>query len=197
MKKYTDFVTKSFGRIILVATHFGLSHVIFPEMTQGECERATSAIMDAQGDIDVLISLPLRNQNENERFKNVIGKLQQYFAGEHVEFTDISVDLGNCRPFQRDVLDITRQIPYGEVRTYKWIAEQLGKPKAARAVGQALGCNPVPIIIPCHRVIGSDGSLTGYGLGLSMKRQLLRMEKCTYFIKRRKGGTHKSIPPSG
>jgi len=163
MTKYTDFLTESFGRIILVATDCGLSHAILPDMTQGESERANLAIMETQRD--------------DEISKNIIEKLSQYFNGERVEFTDIPVDLSNCSPFQRDVLNVTRQISYGEVRTYKWIAEYLGKPKASRSVGQALANNPVPIIIPCHRVIGSDGNLTGYGLGLSMKRQLLIMEK--------------------
>jgi len=167
--KYTDFLTKSFGRVILAATDFGLSQVIFPDITQGESERAKLAIMDAQ--------------NEYESFKSVIETLSRYFAGERVEFTDIPIDLSSCRQFQRDVLNITRQIPYGEIRTYKWIAEYLVKARslvtsatASRQVGQALARNPVAIIIPCHRVIGSNGSLTGYGLGLSMKRQLLMME---------------------
>jgi methylated-DNA-[protein]-cysteine S-methyltransferase len=139
--------------------------------------------MDAQREIDVLNSLTLGNQNEDERFKSVIEILLRYFAGEHMEFTDIPIDLSNCCTFQRDVLNITRQIPYGEVRTYKWIAEYLGKTRslvtsatASRQVGQSLARNPVTIIIPCHRVIGSNGSLTGYRLGLSMKRQLLTME---------------------
>ena len=162
MNKYTDFLTESFGHIILIGTDCGLSHVILPDMTQSESERANLATMEVQRD---------------EIFKNIIGKLSQYFNGERVEFTDIPVDLGNCSPFQRDVLNVTRQISYGEVRTYKWIAEYLGKPKASRSVGQAMANNPVPIIIPCHRVIGSDGNLTGYGLGLSMKRRLLTMEK--------------------
>ncbi|MFQ6043111.1 MAG: methylated-DNA--[protein]-cysteine S-methyltransferase, partial [Candidatus Poribacteria bacterium] len=162
MTKYTEFSDKSFGRIILAATDFGLSHVIFPDMTQGESARARLAIMDAQRD--------------DEAIKSIVETLSQYFAGERMEFTDIPVDLSNCRPFQRDALNITRRILYGEVRSYKWLATHLGKPKASRQVGQALARNPVAIIIPCHRVIGSDGSLTGYGLGLSMKRRLLTME---------------------
>jgi len=163
MTKYTDFSTELFGHIILIGTDCGLSHVILPDMTQGESERANLATMEVQRD--------------DEIFKNIIKKLSQYFNGERMEFNDIPVDLSNCSLFQRDVLNVTRQISYGEVRTYKWIAEYLGKPKASRSVGQAMANNPVPIIIPCHRVIGSDGNLTGYGLGLSMKRQLLTMEK--------------------
>ncbi|GAI87660.1 unnamed protein product, partial [marine sediment metagenome] len=70
----------------------------------------------------------------------------------------------------------TRLIPYGETRSYAWVAKQVGKPKAARAVGQAMGSNPLPIIIPCHRVITSNGKLGGFGGGLEMKRQLLSLE---------------------
>jgi methylated-DNA-[protein]-cysteine S-methyltransferase len=131
-------------------------------MTQVKSARTKLAMMDAQRD--------------DEKFKRVIEILLQYFAGERVEFINIPVDLSHCSLFQRAALNATRQISYGEVRTYKWIAEYLSKPKAARAVGQTMACNPIPIIIPCHRVIGSSGSLTGYGLGLEMKRQLLTME---------------------
>ncbi|MBM3241240.1 MGMT family protein [Candidatus Poribacteria bacterium] len=153
-------------------------------MTQGESERAKLAMSCALDLSTLLLGRELTStrhtnmdaQRDNKRFKSIIETLSRYFVGERVEFTDIPIDLSNCRPFQRDVLNITRQIPYGEVRTYKWIAEYLGKPKASRQVGQALARNPVAIIIPCHRVIGSDGNLTGYGLGLSMKRQLLTME---------------------
>lgn len=78
--------------------------------------------------------------------------------------------------FQRLVWDAIYQIPYGEARSYKWIAEQIGRPKAVRAVGSATGSNPITIIIPCHRVIGSNGKLGGYGGGLERKRQLLSLE---------------------
>ncbi|MYF54522.1 MGMT family protein, partial [Candidatus Poribacteria bacterium] len=78
--------------------------------------------------------------------------------------------------FQQLVWETIHQIPHGEVRSYKWIAEQIGRPKAVRAVGNATGNNPITIIIPCHRVIGSNGNLGGYGGGLERKRQLLSLE---------------------
>ena len=79
--------------------------------------------------------------------------------------------------FRRLVWEATRLIPYGETRSYGWVAKQIGKPHAARAVGQALGKNPFLIIVPCHRVIAGDGTLGGFGGGLEMKQTLLEMEK--------------------
>jgi methylated-DNA-[protein]-cysteine S-methyltransferase len=79
--------------------------------------------------------------------------------------------------FQRAVLDALRAIPYGETRSYKEVAQAIGKPAAVRAVGAANGSNPIPIIIPCHRVIGSNGALTGFGGGLDAKRYLLDLER--------------------
>ncbi|MBI4787571.1 MAG: MGMT family protein [Chloroflexi bacterium] len=80
------------------------------------------------------------------------------------------------KPFQRAVLIAISKIPFGETRSYGWVAREIGQPNAARAVGQALHTNPIPIIIPCHRVIASDGSLGGYGGGLPMKAKLLQLE---------------------
>ena len=87
------------------------------------------------------------------------------------------LDLNSLTPFQKKVLGVVKTIPYGEVRTYKWVAERMGKPKAVRAVGQALERNPYPEIIPCHRVIRSDGKLGGYSKGIQKKRRLLKEEK--------------------
>ncbi len=81
--------------------------------------------------------------------------------------------------FERHVWDTLREVPYGETRTYKWLAEKIGKPHAFRAVGNALGKNPIPIIFPCHRIIESDGSLGGYSSGEEIKRRLLEIEYYT------------------
>lgn len=86
------------------------------------------------------------------------------------------LDLSSLTPFQRKVLGAVKTIPYGETRSYKWVAERIGKPQAARAIGQALNKNPYPIIIPCHRVICSDGKLGGYSKGIQKKRSLLKKE---------------------
>jgi methylated-DNA-[protein]-cysteine S-methyltransferase len=110
------------------------------------------------------------------RFNDLIKRFQTYFSGHKADFPDI-LDLSEATSFQREVWEIARRIPYGQTRSYAWVAGQIGKPEAARAVGQALGKNPLPIIIPCHRVLGSNGSLGGYSGGLEMKKYLLTLEK--------------------
>jgi methylated-DNA-[protein]-cysteine S-methyltransferase len=108
-------------------------------------------------------------------FARVREQLEAYFAGERVEF-DIPVDMNSATPFQRSVWRRLRDIPYGTTISYGELANALGKPTAARAVGAANGRNPIAIIVPCHRVIGSTGSLTGYAGGLDRKRYLLGLE---------------------
>lgn len=103
-------------------------------------------------------------------------ELEEYLAGERTFFT-VPVDLSQVPPFERSALEMAAQIPYGEVQSYKWIAERLGKPDAARAVGNAMAGNPVPIIVPCHRVVKTDGSLGGYSFGLVRKESLLELER--------------------
>jgi len=102
-------------------------------------------------------------------------RLRLYFQGEPVEFRD-PVGVGDATEFQRAVWDATRLIPYGQTRSYSWVAEQVGKPRACRAVGNALARNPVPIVIPCHRVIARDGELGGFTGGLDTKSKLLLLE---------------------
>ena len=104
-------------------------------------------------------------------------QLREYFAGDRLRF-DLPLDLSRLTPFQQRVLQITCGIAAGTVWTYRQVAEAMGKPKASRPVGQALGHNPVPIVVPCHRVVASDGSLGGYsaGGGLESKRLLLQLE---------------------
>lgn len=103
--------------------------------------------------------------------------LDLYFAGGPIDFAEISVQFAYATDFQQQVWNAIRQIPYGEVRTYQWIADRIGSPKSARAVGNATGANPVSILIPCHRVVRSNGGLGGYGGGLERKRQLLALER--------------------
>jgi len=108
-------------------------------------------------------------------FPDAVDQLAAYFAGELTEF-DIELELMGTE-FQRKVWKALRTIPYGETRSYGEIAEQIGSPGASRAVGLANGRNPIGIIVPCHRVIGSTGGLTGYGGGIERKRTLLALEK--------------------
>lgn len=107
-------------------------------------------------------------------FAEVICQLQAYFRGELREF-DVPLAMEGTE-FQLRVWNALRGIPYGETISYLQLAERIGNPKAVRAVGLANGSNPIPIIIPCHRVIGSDGSLTGFGGGISTKKKLLELE---------------------
>ena len=108
-------------------------------------------------------------------FDEAKSQLDGYFAGRRRRF-DLPLEPAGTA-FQRKVLEALQAIPYGETRSYKAVAEAIGKPRAVRAVGAANARNPIPIIIPCHRVIGSDGSLTGFGGGLDAKRQLLALER--------------------
>lgn len=108
-------------------------------------------------------------------FDDLVQRFKLYFSGHMVTFPD-ELDFSGATPFHLRAWEQTRLIPYGETRSYAWVAEQVGRPGAARAVGQAMASNPLPIIIPCHRVITSDGRLGGFGGGLEMKRQLLSLE---------------------
>ena len=107
-------------------------------------------------------------------FEDVLAQLDEYFAGDRKSF-DVELDATGTR-FQRQVWESLRAIPYGETRSYGEIAHRIGKPKAVRAVGRANGANPIAVIVPCHRVIGADGTLTGYGGGLDRKAKLLALE---------------------
>lgn len=118
---------------------------------------------------------PHRDWTENQKpFAEVTRQLRAYFRGELEEF-DVRLNMQGT-PFQLRVWESLREIPYGETTSYGQLARRIGKPDAVRAVGLANGSNPIPIIVPCHRVIGSDGSLTGYGGGLPIKEKLLALE---------------------
>jgi methylated-DNA-[protein]-cysteine S-methyltransferase len=108
-------------------------------------------------------------------FRVVVRQLQEYFAGERREF-DLPLD-PQVTEFQGRVLAALRAIPYGETRSYRDVAVAVGNPRAVRAVGGANAANPLPIVIPCHRVIGSGGDLTGFGGGMDAKRYLLDLER--------------------
>ncbi len=107
--------------------------------------------------------------------EHAIAQLEEYFAGRRREF-NLPLDLSAGTPFQQAVWTALLGIPYGQTWSYRQVAEAVGRPRAARAVGQANRANPVPIIVPCHRVIGADGSLRGYGGGLPLEIRLLRLE---------------------
>jgi len=108
-------------------------------------------------------------------FSDIVSRLREYFSGHPVSFED-EIDAGEVTPFQLKVWQTARTIPYGETRSYAWLARQIGKPAAPRAVGQALKRNRLPVIIPCHRVIASDGDIGGFSGGPAAKKRLLKLE---------------------
>lgn len=112
---------------------------------------------------------------DDRAFPDAVEQLGAYFAGELKQF-DLRLEF-NGTPFQQKVWEALRTIPYGETRSYGEIALQIGNPTASRAVGLANGHNPIAVIVPCHRVIGANGSLTGFGGGLDRKRTLLSLEQ--------------------
>jgi len=145
----------------------GLRRLVLPQISQEQTLRllCQSALKRRR--------LPRFARNDN--FGDLPDRIGDYLAGKVVGFPD-RLDLSWASLFQRSVWKVDQSIPYGETRTYGWVAGKLGMPKAARAVGQALARNPLPIIIPCHRVIRSDGSLGGFSGGQDVKRLLLEIE---------------------
>jgi methylated-DNA-[protein]-cysteine S-methyltransferase len=136
-------------------------------------------------DGDVLIGLWLPNERRHTRndaddvppvLKETMGQLEEYFAGERTDF-DVPMELDGT-DFQREVWTELTRIPYGETISYGELARRVGRPSAPRAVGQANGRNPIPVIVPCHRVLASNG-IGGYGGGLKVKRALLAVEGVT------------------
>ncbi len=151
------------GWVGLMGSTAGLKRSTLPQPSR---EKAISAL-----GIDIN-----KTALSQEYFKHLIKQFQDYFKGRRVDFPE-KFDLRQATVFQHKVWSAARQIPFGQTRSYQWIARKIGKPGAARAVGQALGKNPLPIIIPCHRVLNSDGKLGGFSGGLAMKKHLLALEK--------------------
>ena len=153
---YDYFDTGLIGTLTLVGDAEGLRHIDF------EKEKNPIAILDHW-------------EKKAAFFAPVKAQLRAYFKGELKQFDLPLAPVGTS--FQLQVWRALRAIPYGALVSYKTIAEAVGNPKAVRAVGAANGKNPIPIVVPCHRVIGADGSLTGYGGGLETKRRLIDLER--------------------
>jgi methylated-DNA-[protein]-cysteine S-methyltransferase len=159
---YTIFKTK-WGYVGSLGSQAGLLAVTLPQKTQQQ------AINSLGKQAQTAILSP-------ESFSDLEQRFQEYYSGKKTVFID-QLDLSNATTFQRQVWETTRLIPYGETKSYGWVANQIGKPLAARAVGQAVGKNPFLIIVPCHRVIAGDGGLGGFGGDLETKKALLQLEK--------------------
>lgn len=127
--------------------------------------------------------LVLRDHPESgrasRRFSDLETAVESYFNGWRTEFDKFPVDLSAGTEFQRKVWEMVRRIPYGKVRTYGWIGLEIGRPDAVRAIGAAVGANPVPLLVPCHRVIASDGSMCGFSAagGVELKVRMLELER--------------------
>jgi methylated-DNA-[protein]-cysteine S-methyltransferase len=153
-----DLVETPVGTLLVAATDVGICRIAF------------------EPDVDALAgAVGKRVLRVPPRLDEARSQLGEYFAGERHAF-DLAVDL-RAAPFQQEVLRELTQVPYGEVATYGELARRIGRPRAARAVGGALNRNPVPILLPCHRVVGATGSLVGYAGGLDRKRTLLALER--------------------
>ena len=137
--------------------------------------RGGTIVVAAEGRTVQEISLRDR-RGTDDGHSPLAADLRRYLSGGHVDFKGYDVDWSAYTPFERSVLEATRRIPYGETRTYGQIAAAIGRPDAARAVGQALGKNRTCILIPCHRVVAANGGLGGFSGGLHWKRELLALE---------------------
>jgi methylated-DNA-[protein]-cysteine S-methyltransferase len=150
------------GWLAVAASPTGLVKLVLPKAT---AEEAVSLLDINTGEAT----------ESNTRFASLKRQLQDYFLGQPAEFLD-ELDLSAGTPFDQVVWLATRGIPFGCTQSYGWVARQIGKPRAYRAVGRALSRNPLPVIIPCHRVLAADGSLHGFAGGLELKRELLQLE---------------------
>jgi methylated-DNA-[protein]-cysteine S-methyltransferase len=157
-----DVTDSPIGPLLLAATERGVCEIAFDPDPDAEIER----LARLHG------SRVLRSPRPVDDVKR---ELEEYFEGRRHDF-DLPVDLGGLPPFQQLVLAELQRVPYGQVDTYGGLAARIGKPRAARAVGGALNRNPVPIVVPCHRIVGSSGSLVGYAGGLERKQLLLHLE---------------------
>lgn len=157
-----DVADSPIGPLLVAATGRGLCEIAFDPEPEREAERLSARF----GTRVLRAPRPLARARK---------ELDQYFAGRRRDF-DLPVDIEWLPDFQRGVLEELARVPYGRTETYGSLAARIGRPRAARAVGGALNRNPLPIVLPCHRVVGASGSLVGYAGGLERKRALLELE---------------------
>ena len=160
-----DVADTQIGQLLLAVTERGLCRISFDP----EPDRETETLARTFG---------VRVLRAPRQLDPVRRELDEYFEGRRRDF-DLPLDLRGREGFSLDILERLAQVPYGEVTTYKSLAVEAGNPRAARAVGTIMNRNPIPIVLPCHRVVGSNGSLVGYGGGLERKRLLLDLEAGT------------------
>ncbi|HEX2196875.1 MAG TPA: methylated-DNA--[protein]-cysteine S-methyltransferase [Actinomycetota bacterium] len=158
-----DEVDSPIGTLVVATTDKGLVRVGFPTETEG-------VVLD-----ELARRLSPRVVKAPRKVASVARELDEYFAGRRKRF-DVPLDWALVGPYARKVLRATAAIPFGKVSTYREVARKAGNPAASRAAGNALGSNPIPVVVPCHRVLRTNGSLGGYGGGLDVKEHLLRLE---------------------
>jgi methylated-DNA-[protein]-cysteine S-methyltransferase len=158
-------VDSPIGTLVAAATPRGLATLSFEDFHGG-----VDAVLDT-----LAAKLSPRMLEAPARLDGVRRELDEYFDGRRHDF-DLPIDWALASQFGRRILEATAAIPFGEVSTYGKVAARAGNPKASRAAGRALGANPIPIVVPCHRVIGTNGQLTGYTGGLHRKVALLQIE---------------------
>jgi methylated-DNA-[protein]-cysteine S-methyltransferase len=159
-------VPSPLGDLVIAATGRGMVRLSY------EAESLEQVLTDLSRTISPrVLELPSRLDDARRQ-------LDRYFNGGLRDFT-LPLDFRSARGFSRRVLEATRRIPYGEVISYRQIAERAGSPAAVRAAGTALGANPVPVVVPCHRVVRSDGRISGYVGGAARKKMLLELEGAT------------------
>lgn len=158
----------SWGWVGIASTVRGVRAVVLPRPSRRAAERELRALIGTP-------SPTQRSQASMTYLKEARSAIAAYLEGKTRDL-DLPLDLQGHPRFRAKVWEILKGIPYGRVRSYGWIARKVGKPKAARAVGGACGANPVPLLIPCHRVVAGDGSLGGFSGGLSLKKRLLKLE---------------------
>ena len=145
-------------------------------VASGRGVRYTSLRPSPQEALDNLGPRLDRAEAAPEQLEDVRDVVHAFLSGEQAPLDQIELDLEDAPPFHKAAWEACRSIPLGETRSYAWLAAQAGRPGAYRAAGQAMARNRVPLMVPCHRVIGSDGGLHGYGGGLGLKDRLLRIE---------------------
>jgi len=161
------------GYVGVAATEQGLVRAVLPNKSRKDVNRQIADVFCDQYAIylNKALTLPVR-----KILKTAECQILEYLAGKRRSF-DLPLAPADASDFTRSVWRACCEIPYGETRSYQWIARRIGRPKASRAVGTALGANPLPLIVPCHRVVRSDGSLGGFAGGLDLKRRLLVLER--------------------
>ena len=166
MTFYYDVVETPLGWMGLLASPTGIRRTTLPQTSPEEC---VSLLGDEAAEAELT----------PERFEDLTALLALYFEGEPVTFDGQPIDVDDASPFLQAAWRACRSIPFGETRSYSWLAAQAGSPRAARAAGQCMARNRLSIIVPCHRVVTSDGGLGGFGSGarqLGLKQTLLDLE---------------------